>query len=295
MTQERLDIAALGIERAEFAPEVRPGLLDRLRARRRTWLAIRGFREFVVCGAVYVMYDFTRYLIEGDHDAAFKHGRDLLTFENNWHLNPEHTLNNVFTAHWALGVPADYIYATLHYIVTPWVLIWLWRRYPASYSNARSVIIATTIVGLAGFMLYPVAPPRLLGGFQDTMAHFQHWGWWSNAGSAPRGFGSDTNQFAAMPSLHVGWALWAGYQLVRHGQHRVTRWLGALYPLVLSVVVMATANHYLIDVVAGVAVVGIGAVLGYYFTRLTRRIWPDHVPIAMQGAVASHAGTATST
>ncbi|MBV9485364.1 MAG: phosphatase PAP2 family protein, partial [Frankiaceae bacterium] len=163
------------------------------------------------------------------------------------------------------------------------------RRYPMSYSNARSVIIATTVVGLIGFTLYPVAPPRLLGGFQDTMSHFSHWGWWSDAGSAPRGLGADTNQFAAMPSLHVGWALWAGYQMVRHGQHRVTRWLGALYPIVLSVVVMATANHYLVDVLAGVVVVGIGAVIGTNFTKLTRRIWPDHVPGAIQATVANHA------
>ena len=65
-----------------------------------------------------------------------------------------------------------------------------------------------------------------------------------------------------MPSLHVGWALWCGWQLVRHGQHRVTGWLGVAYPIVLSVVVMATANHYLLDVVAGFAVVGVGAVVG---------------------------------
>jgi hypothetical protein len=293
MTQERLDLSSMEFGSPGIAT-AKPGVVARLRARRKTWLAIRGFREFVVCAAVYVMYDVTRYLIAGEHDAAFRHARDLLSFEHSWHLNPEHALNDVFTAHIVLGLPSDYYYATLHYIVTPWVLIWLWRRYPTSYSNARSVIIATTVVGLLGFIFYPVAPPRMIDGFQDTMAQFQHWGWWSNAGSAPRGLGADTNQFAAMPSLHVGWALWAGYQMVRHGQHRITRWLGALYPILLSVVVMATANHYLVDVLAGVAVVGLGALFGSYFTRLTRRIWPDHVPFAMQASVSNHAGPAAS-
>jgi hypothetical protein len=281
VTQERLDIAPATATAALLGPsKVRP--LDRLRARRRTWLAIRGFREIVVLGAVYAFYDISRYIVEGDHDAAFSHARELLRLEDRLGINPEHTLNNLFTAHIALGLPADYYYATLHYVVTPAVLIWLWRKYPSSYSRARTLLIAMTVIGLVGFSLYPVAPPRLLGAFHDTMAHFSNWGWWSDAGSAPRGLGADTNQFAAMPSLHVGWAIWCGIQLYRHGQHQITRWLGVAYPLVLSVVVVATANHYLLDVVAGFAVVVIAAGVAYLFTAVTHRIWPDHVSRAMQ-------------
>jgi membrane-associated phospholipid phosphatase len=100
------------------------------------------------------------------------------------------------------------------------------------------------------------------------MAHFAHYGWWSTAGSAPRGLGSDTNQFAAMPSLHVGWAVWSGWQLYRHGQRRVTKILGVAYPFVLSVVVIATANHYLLDVIAGFAVVGLGVIVAWMFSLI---------------------------
>jgi membrane-associated phospholipid phosphatase len=187
----------------------------------------------------------------------------LIRWEQSWHLDPEHFLNKLFSAHIALGLPADYIYATLHYIVTPGVLIWLWRRYPESYGPARTVLVVTTIIGLVGFSTFPVAPPRLFGGYIDTMAKFSHYGWWSTAGSAPRGLGSDTNQFAAFPSLHVGWALWAGWQLFRYGQHRITKLLGVAYPLVVSVVVVATGTHYFLDVVAGFIVVGLGAVGGW--------------------------------
>jgi hypothetical protein len=289
VTQERLDLAPTATASSSSFSVAKPRLLDRLRARRKTWGAIRGLREIVVLGAVYAFYDVSRFIVEGDHDAAFAHSKSLLTFEQKLGMAPEHALNKVFTAHIALGLPADYFYATLHYIVTPAVLIWLWRRYPASYSPARTVLIATTVIGLVGFSLYPVAPPRLAGGFLDTMAHFSNWGWWSTAGSAPRGLGADTNQFAAMPSLHVGWALWCGWQLVKHGRHRVTRWLGAAYPFALSVVVVATANHYLADVVAGFAVVGVGAAVAQLFTMATRRIWPDHVPGAMQPNATSAA------
>jgi hypothetical protein len=62
-------------------------------------------------------------------------------------------------------------------------------------------------------------------------------------------------QYCSGPSLHVGWALWCGWQLVRHGQHRITRWAGVAYPTLITVVVMATANHYLLDAVAGFAVI----------------------------------------
>jgi membrane-associated phospholipid phosphatase len=67
--------------------------------------------------------------------------------------------------------------------------------------------------------------------------------------------GQFTNEFAAMPSLHVGWALWCGWQLVRHGKHRITQIAGVLYPALMVVIVIATGNHYLLDAAAGVAVV----------------------------------------
>jgi hypothetical protein len=268
MTQERLDFVPAAANSDDNAPAAKLSWRADVRLHRKAWMAIRGLREIVLIGATYSLYDVTRYFVSGDHDVAIRHGRAILRFEQRIGLDPEHALNKLFSAHIALGLSADYIYATLHYIVTPLVLVWLWRKYPSSYPTARTVLIATTVIGLVGFSLLPVAPPRLLGGFVDTMAHFSHYGWWSTAGSAPRGLGSDTNQFAAMPSLHVGWAVWSGWQLFRHGRHRVTKILGVIYPFVLSVVVIATANHYLLDVFAGVVVVGLGVVVAWLFSLI---------------------------
>jgi hypothetical protein len=218
------------------------------------WTAIRGLREVILVVSVYSLYDVSRYLVKGDHDAAVKHGLSILRFERHLHIDPEHALNKLFSAHLLLALPADYMYATLHYVVTPIVLIWLWRSHSASYSRARSVLLVATVFGLVGFSLLPVAPPRLLHGFIDTMAKEAHYGWWGKDASAPRGFGGDTNQYAALPSLHVGWALWSGWQLIRHASRRWIQILGGAYPLIISVVVIGTANHYLVDVFAGVAV-----------------------------------------
>jgi PAP2 superfamily len=271
VTQERLDFVP-----ATTTPE-RSGRgriatwRSKLRAHRRAWMAIRGFREVLLVVAVYSLYDITRYLVAGDHEGAMSHGRQILRFERRIGVAPEHWLNHLVSPHALLAVPADYIYATLHYLVTPAVLVWMWRRHSEHYIRTRTVLLATTLVGLACFTLWPAAPPRMLPGFIDTMARYSHYGWWGGAASAPRGFGHDTNQYAALPSLHVAWALWAGWLLFRFGQHRITRILGVLYPIVLAAVVIATANHYFVDVVAGVVVLLIGAAIGWVFTQVD---WP---------------------
>jgi hypothetical protein len=243
------------------------GWYARLQGHRRTWMAIRGFREVLLIAGVYSLYDATRFLVAGKSSEAFENGHSILHFEKVIGLAPEHWLNQLFSAHLALGLSADYVYATLHYIVTPVVLVWMWRRHGAAYSSARSVLMIATILGLVGFSLLPVAPPRLLPAYIDTMAKLSHYGWWSNAASAPRGLGADTNQYAALPSLHVGWALWCGWQMVRYGRHRLTQVLGLLYPVVLSIVVMATANHYLVDVLAGYATLLVAFAIVRLLTR----------------------------
>jgi PAP2 superfamily len=272
MTQERLDFVPATTAKPTHPIYKLAAMRANLQAHRKAWMAIRGLREIVVIGAVYALYDVTRYFVSGDHDGAVKHGGAIFRFEQRIGLDPEHWLNKLVSPHVLLAVPADYMYATLHYIVTPAVLIWLWRRHSSSYGSARTVLMWTTVVGLVCFSLVPVAPPRLLPGFIDTMARYAHYGWWSTAASAPRGFSHDTNQYAAMPSLHVGWAVWSGWQLLKHGQHRITRFLGVAYPVVLSVVVVATANHYLLDVFAGVVVVLIGAAIARLFSLLGWRV-----------------------
>jgi hypothetical protein len=266
MTQERLDFVPSSVAQPAHRQSRFSAWIANLQAHRKAWMALKGFREIVLIGGVYVLYDLTRFIVSGEHDGAVSHGSAILRFEQRVHIAPEHWLNHFVTPHALLAVPADYIYATLHYIVTPVVLIWMWRRHSSEYGHARTVLLWTTVVGLVGFSLLPVAPPRLLPGFIDTMARYSHDGWWSNAASAPRGFGHDTNQYAAMPSLHVGWAVWCGVQMVKYGKHRITRILGVAYPVLLSVVVIATANHYLLDVLAGVAAVLVGAGIAKLFT-----------------------------
>ena len=240
---------------ADRLPPSLPTPPGRLRS---LWSAVarrRGLREFLFIGLVYAMYDGSRFIVAGKQSTAFAHAVSVLDLEDSLNFAWEKTLNEIVSAHALLAVPADYIYATLHYLVTPLVLIWMWRRHRPHYARARTTLMVATVIGLVGFSLLPVAPPRMLPGFVDTMAQYSTAGWWGSDASAPRGVGSFTNQFAAMPSLHVGWALWCGWQLVVHGRRMTTRIAGVAYPALITIVVIATGNHYLLDAIAGAAVV----------------------------------------
>ncbi|MEE1752373.1 phosphatase PAP2 family protein [Streptomyces sp. SP18CS02] len=235
----------------------------------------RWWTELALIAVVYTAYSGGRLLARGDVSTAVGHGLAILRLERDLGLNAEHPLNRLFTHTPAIGIPADFAYASLHYLVTPAVLVWLFRRRPARYRAARTWLMLSTLLGLAGFTLMPTCPPRLLDpgyGFVDTMARFSGYGWWGGEASAPRGLGGLTNQYAAMPSLHVGWALWCGVMLWRHGRTPLLRSLGVLYPLLTVVVVMGTANHYFLDAVAGVAVMGAGMLLTGPATRLADRV-----------------------
>jgi hypothetical protein len=224
----------------------------------------------------YGAYSGARLLARGDVGTAIDNGLAILRLENALWLHAEEPLNDLFTQEAWLGVPSSFAYASLHYIVTPLVLIWLFRWRPLHYRLMRTWLLASTMIGLAGFTLLPTSPPRLLPdsyGFVDSLAQYSGYGWWADDASAPSGMGDFTNQYAAMPSLHVGWSLWCGVALWHYGARRP--WVRAAavgYPLITTVVVMGTANHYLMDALAGAAVMTIGLLLARPLLRLSQRL-----------------------
>ena len=259
-----------------------PGIEVAPRTRLRWWT------ELPLLVMVYACYSAGRLLARGDVSTAVDHGLAILRVEKALHLNAEHPLNRLFTREAWIGVPADFWYASLHYLVTPAILIWIFRSRAVHYRAARTWLMTSTFIGLIGFTLLPTCPPRLLDashGFVDTMAHYSSWGWWGGEASAPRGLGGMTNQYAAMPSLHVGWALWCGVVLWRYGNgSRLTRTAAVGYPLVTTIVVMGTANHYFLDAAAGAAVMGAGLLLTpvvmRYADRAKALFPPRSAPVA---------------
>lgn len=263
---------------------------------------LRWWTELPLILLVYACYSAGRLLARGDVSTAVDHGLAILDIEKALYLNAEHPLNRLFTREPWIGVPADFWYASLHYLITPVLLVWLFRSRTVHYRAARTWLMTSTFIGLIGFTLLPTCPPRLLAdghGFVDTMAQYSSYGWWGGEASAPKGLGGMTNQYAAMPSLHVGWALWCGVILWRFGGTRLTKVAAVAYPLITTIVVMGTANHYFLDAAAGAAVMGAGLLLAPYVMRIMdrarARFGPGATPVAAPVGPASRGAGATVT
>ncbi|WP_151083409.1 phosphatase PAP2 family protein [Nocardioides cynanchi] len=223
---------------------------------RGTLLGRRGVREIALIGGLYIFYCVTRTFAEDSLGPAQDRAGDLFHLERVLHLDWEHSINNWFVQHPWAAVPACYWYAAAHYVVTLTVLVWLFRKGAAHYSPARWVLVVSCVIALACYLLLPTAPPRLVsGGYVDVLSLHSDVGWWSTDASAPKGMGQLTNELAAFPSLHAGWALWVALVIRRNSQNPWLRGLGWLHAFVTAAVVVGTGNHWILDVFVGWALV----------------------------------------
>jgi hypothetical protein len=247
----------LGVEQPT-APQVRPRfripalLPPRLRSVRRPRL----WEEVLFIGASYFLYSLIRNGVPTHENLARLHARQILVAERWLHIDVELGLNKALAGVGWLAQTADYYYATMHFAVTIGVLAWLYIRRPLQYRPVRTVLYATNIIALVGFWLFPLEPPRMRSGYIDTVVQFHTWGSWGSGG-----VDAASNQFAAMPSLHIGWSLWCAIVLVKLAKRTWVRVLGALYPVVTCLVIMATANHYILDAAGGVCALMLGFVV----------------------------------
>lgn len=226
-----------------------------LRWRRPIW-----WQEIAIIAFGYWIYTIGRNAIPEQASIAHRHGRSIQHLEDILHLNWELSVNHFVAANEGLAQSMDYYYATLHFIITPVVMAWLFVRRSHLYRGARTVLVTITLLGLLGFFSFPTAPPRLLPEYDyiDTVLKFHTWG-----SLADPDIAAHSNQFAAMPSLHIGWALWCGIAVFMCAQRMWVRILGLLYPLGTLAVIVGTANHFLLDAVAGAAIVGLGFGIQY--------------------------------
>jgi hypothetical protein len=212
-------------------------------------------REIGIIAALYVGYAAARTLADGRLGPAIVRAADIARVERVLHVPGELGLNRLATMHGWLGLAADYWYASAHYVVTAVVLVWLFRRGPGFYLPARRALAVASVVALGFYLTMPTAPPRMLPGFTDVMALHSDIGWWGSDASAPKGLGGMTNELAAFPSMHAGWALWVALAVWSATRSRLVRGAGVAYALTTAVVVVATANHWVVDVVVGQLIV----------------------------------------
>jgi hypothetical protein len=232
-----------------------PSFSGFLPARLTRYRTPRWWQEIALIGLSYWLYGIVRNTVPRETSIAERHGRSIAHLQDDLHLNFERSVNTFVAAHEPLAQVMDYYYATLHFVVTAAVLIWLYMAHPRVYRGARTVLFATTLLALIGFFLYPTAPPRLLParfGYIDTLLKFHTWG-----SLADTGIAQHSNQYAAMPSLHIGWALWCALSIFHCARRAWVRYGAFLYPIATLLVIVGTANHYILDAVGGAFTVAV--------------------------------------
>ncbi|MET0766093.1 MAG: phosphatase PAP2 family protein [Aeromicrobium sp.] len=233
-----------------------------------------GIQEIALLATLWIFYSLSRLVAADDLSSARGRAGDLLHLERYVHLDIEAWLNQALAPINGIAVPMSFWYASLHYLVTPAVLAFLYFWHRSDYAPARNAIVIGSAIGLVCYLLVPMAPPRLMpdSGYLDVLAQTSSVGWWGGDASAPAGLGHITNELAAMPSLHVGWTVWVAWAVWPH-TGRLGRALACAYVAGTFLVVIATGNHWVLDAVAGAAVIGLGILVADRLAR--RRARPD--------------------
>lgn len=219
---------------------------------RHAWIA-----ELSLFALALLVYQASRSLVIGSPATAFENAHALIAFEKQAGLFVEASIQDRVLDHAGLVEALNVFYLTAHWIVTPLFFIWLHRRHRSVYPSVRNAFLAANGIALVVFMLYPVAPPRLAGGGEGLVDTLHQVSDVDLHGGMLSGW---FNPYAAVPSMHFGYAALigvVGFALVR-GWH--LRAIALAYPAIVFLTIVGTANHYVLDAVAGGLVMALGAV-----------------------------------
>jgi|SRR5215217_2065008 len=227
-------------------------------------------RQIVLfCGA-YWLYRLVRGLVDGRAGQAFDNARQVIDIERGLGLFIEPSVNAWTSAHEVVADFAGWMYVNSHFAVTTVTLAWIYLRRNERFYFVRNMFMVAMGLALLGYMALPTAPPRLLPewGFSDSVAAFT--GVDHDTGSA----GVLFNPYAAIPSMHVAFALMLGVTMTRMARRRWAQALWWAYAPVVTFVVVATANHWWLDGFLGAVVALVSAVCAHgLFARARPEVW----------------------
>jgi hypothetical protein len=238
-------------------------------------LSPRARLQFGIFLAAYLVYSAARYI--GDLSTAQAHAEWIVDLERKLGVYTESGVQNALS-----GTPAiwilNHLYLAAQLIVLPGSLIWLYRRSRPTYLKLRNTVLATWLISVPVYAAFPVAPPRLAHiGLIDTI-------------TSQSGFSMDSslttsfyNQLAAVPSLHVGFAVAIGIAVASVLRHPVAKGLALMWGPTIGLAVVATGNHFIFDIAAGI----VASALGYGLGLLALRPWRPSLAPALAAAANS--------
>jgi hypothetical protein len=212
-----------------------------------------GVAQLAVVLAAFAAYEAARHAMEPDWPQAFANAQRIVSLEQLLGLAWEQSLQRAFLALPELVAALNLFYFVGHFLFTGVFFVWLYRRSRAGFRSFRDAFLVATAISVVVHWLFPTAPPRLADvGLEDTLLLFSGIDIGSPTSAAY------SNPVAAVPSLHAAYALGVGIGVIRYARSSWLRWAGFVYPPLVLLTIVVTGNHFVLDAVAGIAVLGAG-------------------------------------
>jgi membrane-associated phospholipid phosphatase len=218
-------------------------------------------RQAGVVALAMLAYFSIRGLTESSEGVAVAHAHRIMDLERALGIDVEARLQSLVAPSEVLETLANWVYIWGHWPAIIVTMVWLVWHHRRVFLRLRDAMLISGLFGMVVFVSYPVAPPRLAGlGMEDTITESSH----AYRVLQPPAF---VDQYAALPSLHTGWDLLVGISIFTAASSVLLKVVGIVMPVLMALAVVTTANHYVVDVVAGVSLVLVGHVLALALER----------------------------
>jgi hypothetical protein len=226
-------------------------------------------RQVFLFVVVYNLYQVVRGIADGRHAVAIANGLHVMHLERSLGTFFEPSFQQAFLAHqWVIEI-ANWMYFNSHFVITTAFLVWLYLYRNDHFNFVRNMFLVAMGIALVGYLLYPTAPPRMFpaAGFTDTIAAF------TNTNQDASFTSLLVNPYAAVPSMHIAFALMVAVSAVNLVRSAWARLLWSVYPLTVLFVIVVTANHFWFDAAVGAMVACMAAVSAHQLARLRPDAW----------------------
>ncbi|HMD56521.1 MAG TPA: phosphatase PAP2 family protein [Solirubrobacteraceae bacterium] len=228
-------------------------------------------RQVLLFALAYLAYRLARGWAEGDASAAFAHARDLISLERGLHVFIEPSIQAWASGSHLVIVLASWLYVNAQGPITIAALLFLYLRHNSSFYFVRNMFMLAMAIALVAYVVFPTAPPRFMPewGFIDTVSDFTP----VNVTHTSASMSALFNPYAAVPSMHVAFALMIGWPLARLVRSPIAAVLWILYPFLMTFVIVVTANHFIVDALLGAITAGVSAYVAVWLARARPAAW----------------------
>jgi hypothetical protein len=227
-------------------------------------------RQVGLFGVAYLLYRLVEGAVSHNSAVAFAHARDMISLERTLHIFVEPSVQSWAAGSHLLIEVATYVYINAQTTILIGLLLYLYTAHNKSFYFVRNMLFVAMLIALIGYAFFPTAPPRFLPnyGFIDTISYIT--GTSARNSTVANEF---FNPYAAVPSMHVAFAVMIGWTLARLVRTRIARVWWLLWPVWITFVTVITGNHFLLDAVLGLLTAGISAIVARRLARIRPQVW----------------------